>query len=301
VPTAATPPNQHVAEEAACGARHGCAFFETPLQAGGNTHLARRERRPAAREKRVVLLGLQQLPRGVGMQPQRGSSGDFDQNDVFPGNCGRSDFRFPGGTLCRYGDGVLHAPDGECFDAGAARGAAVCADAGNDERDRSGHCACTACQRVGLKVARRTATGTATRTATKEVSYATAYEDFVIVAKRRNAREIGVRIDASPAGRMAEEVTVAFPVEEGVELCASFFGGSARGGRAEIAIDEAEAIGTRLADVLFPKTAFRLSPGASEKWWGGRTPACASGSTWMPRSWICRGSTCAVATTKEPA
>jgi hypothetical protein len=90
------------------------------------------------------------------------------------------------------------------------------------------------------------------------VSYATAYEDFVIVAKRRNAREIGFRIDTLPAGRMAEEVTVAFPVEEGVELRASFFGGSARGERAEITIDEAVAIGTRLADVLFPKTAFRL-------------------------------------------
>jgi hypothetical protein len=96
---------------------------------------------------------------------------------------------------------------------------------------------------VGLKVAKRTTTGAATRTATKEVSYATAYEDFVIVAKRRNAREIGVRIDASPAGRMAEEVTVAFPVEEGVELRASFFSGSARGGRAEITIDEGVAGG----------------------------------------------------------
>jgi hypothetical protein len=111
---------------------------------------------------------------------------------------------------------------------------------------------------VGLKVARPTTTRTATRTAAKEVSYATAYEDFVIVAKRRNAREIGVRIDASPAGRMTAEVTVAFPVEEGVELRASFFTGSARGGRAEITIDEAVAIGTRLADVIFPKTVFRL-------------------------------------------
>jgi hypothetical protein len=107
-------------------------------------------------------------------------------------------------------------------------------------------------QRVGLKVARTTGT------ATKEVSYATAYEDLVIVAKRRNAREIGVRIDASPAGRMTEGVTVAFPVQEGVELRASFFSGSARGGRAEITIDEAVAIGTRLADVLFPKPVFRL-------------------------------------------
>ncbi|WP_334504115.1 hypothetical protein [Bradyrhizobium sp. AZCC 1678] len=111
---------------------------------------------------------------------------------------------------------------------------------------------------MGLKVVRRTTIGAATRTATKEVSYATAYEDFVIVAKRRNAREIGVRIDASPAGRMAEGETVAFPVEEGVELRASFFSGSARGGRAEITIDEAVAVGTRLADVLFPKTVFRL-------------------------------------------
>jgi len=53
-------------------------------------------------------------------------------------------------------------------------------------------------------------------------------------------------------------VTVAFAVEEGVELRASFFSGGARGGRAEITIDEAVAIGTRLADVLFPKTVFRL-------------------------------------------
>ena len=65
-------------------------------------------------------------------------------------------------------------------------------------------------------------------------------------------------IDASPAGRMTEGVTVAFPVQEGVELRASFFSGSARGGRAEITIDEAVAIGTRLADVLFPKPVFRL-------------------------------------------
>jgi hypothetical protein len=35
------------------------------------------------------------------------------------------------------------------------------------------------------------------RDCTKEVSYAMAYEDLVIVAKRRNAREIGVRIDAT--------------------------------------------------------------------------------------------------------
>ena len=79
--------------------------------------------------------------------------------------------------------------------------------AGNRYVLSAADCTCTACQRVGLKVTRRTTTGTATPTATKEVSYATAYEDFVIVAKRRNAREIGVRIDASPAGRMTEGVT----------------------------------------------------------------------------------------------
>jgi hypothetical protein len=107
-------------------------------------------------------------------------------------------------------------------------------------------------------VARPAATGTTTRTAAKEASYATAYEDFVIVAKRSNAREIAVRIDASPAGRMTEAVTVAFPVEESVELRTSFFSGSVRGGRAEITIDEAVAIGTRLADVLFPKPVFRV-------------------------------------------
>ena len=44
----------------------------------------------------------------------------------------------------------------------------------------------------------------------------------------------------------------------GVELRASIFSGGARGGRAEITIDEAAAIGTRLADVLFPKAVFRL-------------------------------------------
>lgn len=90
------------------------------------------------------------------------------------------------------------------------------------------------------------------------MSYVTAYEDVVIVARRSNAREIAVRIEASPAGRMTEAVTVAFPVEEGVELRTSFFSGSVRGGRAEITIDEAVAIGTRLADVLFPKMVFRL-------------------------------------------
>ena len=85
-------PDQHVPEEAARCARHRCAFLEAPPQPGRNTHLAFCEWRAAvaAREKRV-LLGLQQIPCGIGVEPQLGPSGNFDQNDVFPGDRGRAD------------------------------------------------------------------------------------------------------------------------------------------------------------------------------------------------------------------
>jgi len=98
---------------------------------------------------------------------------------------------------------------------------------------------------------------TSRKPAVKE-SYAAAYEDFVIVAMRKNAREIGVRIDASPAGRMTKAVTVAFPIDEGVKLRSSFVDGSGRAGRADMTIDEAAVIGKRLAQVLFPGPVFRL-------------------------------------------
>jgi hypothetical protein len=53
-------------------------------------------------------------------------------------------------------------------------------------------------------------------------------------------------------------VTVAFPIEEGVRLRSSFVSGSGRGERAQITIEEAAAIGARLAQVLFPVPVFRL-------------------------------------------
>jgi hypothetical protein len=89
-------------------------------------------------------------------------------------------------------------------------------------------------------------------------SSATIYEDFVIVAKRRNARTIGIRVEASPAGRMTKQATVAFSAHEGAELHASFISTGERAGRMMITLEEAAAIGKRLAKVLFPGPVFQF-------------------------------------------
>ena len=88
------------------------------------------------------------------------------------------------------------------------------------------------------------------------------YRDFVIGARRIDARKVGVSVDASPAGRLDRLVTVAFPEKEASALHASFMSGlhgtSAGGGRMMITADEAVAIGRRLAEVLFPREVFEL-------------------------------------------
>jgi len=53
----------------------------------------------------------------------------------------------------------------------------------------------------------------------KVASGGTVYEDFVIVAKRKSTRAIGIRVEASPAGRMSKQVTVLFPAQD-VQNCA---------------------------------------------------------------------------------
>jgi CHAT domain len=89
-------------------------------------------------------------------------------------------------------------------------------------------------------------------------SSATEYEDFVVVAKRTNARTIGIHVEASPAGRMANQILVAFSSREADGLRASFFSGPGTSGRMMITMDEAAVIGKGLAQVLFPDPVFRL-------------------------------------------
>lgn len=88
------------------------------------------------------------------------------------------------------------------------------------------------------------------------------YRDFVIVARRLDARRIGVGVDASPAGRLDALVPVPFTEKECAELHARFltrFGhGRIQGGRMLIKREEAAEIGKRLAGVLFPPDVFRL-------------------------------------------
>ena len=84
----------------------------------------------------------------------------------------------------------------------------------------------------------------------------TTYEDFVIVAKRTSAQSVGVRVSASPAGRMSRFVSVTFPDREERELTRSFQAGSmdagGRAGRMMLTQADATTIGKRLASVLFP-------------------------------------------------
>ena len=88
------------------------------------------------------------------------------------------------------------------------------------------------------------------------------YRDFVISARRLDARKVGVSVETSPVGRLDSLVPVIFPEKEASVLrgnfVASMTGGQVEGGRMLISGDEALAIGKRLAEVLFPAGVFRL-------------------------------------------
>jgi len=88
------------------------------------------------------------------------------------------------------------------------------------------------------------------------------YRDFIIIARRLDARRVGVSVDASPVGRLDELVPVLFTEKESSTLRGSFLtsfsGRKVEGGRMMITSEEALAIGKRLAEVLFPKEVFRL-------------------------------------------
>src|SRR5215467_12242712 len=89
-------------------------------------------------------------------------------------------------------------------------------------------------------------------------SGAASYEDFVILAKRKNASTVEVCVKSSPAGRMKQNVQVAFSADEATKLRDSFVSGGEKPSRMMITMDEASAIGNRLAHVLFPSPVFRL-------------------------------------------
>jgi hypothetical protein len=88
------------------------------------------------------------------------------------------------------------------------------------------------------------------------------YRDFVVGVRRLDARKVAVTVDASPAGRLDTMVTVIFPEKEAAALRDSFLVGltntRVEGGRMMITAEEAAAIGTRLAQILFPTEVFRL-------------------------------------------
>jgi hypothetical protein len=88
------------------------------------------------------------------------------------------------------------------------------------------------------------------------------YRDFVIAARRLDARMVGVGVDASPAGRLDRLVPVVLTAEETSALRDGFVtgltGSNPEVGRMTITRDEASAIGARLAEVLFPGEMFPL-------------------------------------------
>jgi len=100
------------------------------------------------------------------------------------------------------------------------------------------------------------------RCSVSSASAATDYDDFVIRARRKDARTVSVSVDASPAGRMAKPQTVSFPQKEAAQLrtsfLASFAGPKVQSGRMLLTPDDATTIGKRLAQVLFPGKAFQL-------------------------------------------
>src|SRR5688500_11128363 len=88
------------------------------------------------------------------------------------------------------------------------------------------------------------------------------YRDFVISARRLDARKIGVSVETSPVGRLDSFVPMPFPEKEAAALRNSFLASLTEhridGGRMLLNGDEALAMGRRLSDVLFPAEVFRL-------------------------------------------
>ena len=88
------------------------------------------------------------------------------------------------------------------------------------------------------------------------------YRDFVINARRLDARLVAVSVDASPAGRSDKITKVVFPEKEAAALHRTFVAGleamHLAGGRMMITADEASTIGERLAEILFPQEVFLL-------------------------------------------
>jgi hypothetical protein len=102
-------------------------------------------------------------------------------------------------------------------------------------------------------------------TASHEVSPASppgAYRDFVISARRLDARSVAVGVDSSPAGPLQAIVKVSFSQKEASALHASFRASFAepqvQGGRMLMSAEEAATIGRRLAQVLFPPAVLGL-------------------------------------------
>jgi len=98
-----------------------------------------------------------------------------------------------------------------------------------------------------------------TRKARPGVGGAIEYADFVIRARRKNARNIEITVDTSPAGQLSRPVTIEFPASEADGIRSSFrtdLRGSS--GRGLITQAEATELGKRLADVLLPPPVFNL-------------------------------------------
>src|SRR5262249_61309235 len=90
-------------------------------------------------------------------------------------------------------------------------------------------------------------------------SGAAAYEDFVILAKRKNAGTVEVCVKSSPAGRMKQNVQVAFSADEASKLRDSFVSGGEKPSRMMITMGEDSALGNRLGHGVFPPPPFRVS------------------------------------------
>ena len=90
----------------------------------------------------------------------------------------------------------------------------------------------------------------------------TGYEDFVISAKRLDARTVSVTVAASPAGSMAKPKKISFSSKEAEQLrgsfLASFNNSGIQTGRMMLTQEEATSIGKRLAQILFPAEVFQL-------------------------------------------
>jgi CHAT domain len=98
----------------------------------------------------------------------------------------------------------------------------------------------------------------ATAQAKQRASDGITYQDFVIRLRRTDSRSVGVQVEASPAGRTARPVSVKYHAREAAQLRASFVSRPGSSGRMLMSMDDAAAIGERLALVLFPGPVFRL-------------------------------------------